>query len=189
MGSSTVLTNGHSTDVGEFVDGQKQELDVSDNKSTAVAIPRHPLGIKPAGNMYTATYNLKSAAGSFVCLPDEVIVAILEYLDAQSLLRLDATCKALYAFARFEDLWKTLFIEYVQNTLLRALYFIVFFRSFQGTGHAGGSSYGTRPYEELHKWIGCDGPGPVACVGPGSDPQLALSEFAAVARSNSSQCR
>lgn len=111
--SASVLIDGHYTDVKELVDGQKQELDVSDARSAAVAIPPHPLRIKPAGNIYTSVYNLKSAAGYFASLPDDLIVEVLEYLDAQSLLQVEATCKALHAFARFEDLWKTLFIEYV----------------------------------------------------------------------------
>ena len=45
-------------------------------------------------------------------LPDEVIIQVLESLDATSLQCLGCTCKALYAFSRFEDLWKTLCIEY-----------------------------------------------------------------------------
>ena len=113
MGPASVLIDGHYTDVKELVDGQKQELDVDDAISAAVAIPPHPLGIKPAGNIYTSVYNLKAAAGYFACLPDELTVEILEYLDARNLLQVEATCKALYAFTRFEELWKTLFIEYV----------------------------------------------------------------------------
>lgn len=115
MDSATVLVDGQHTDLNHPIPGQKQGFDRSDTISTAVAIPSHPLAIKPAGNIYTSIYNLKSAAGYFACLPDELIVEILEYLDARSLIRLEATCKALYGFARFEDLWKTLFIEYVQT--------------------------------------------------------------------------
>lgn len=78
----------------------------------SLAVPSHPLSIKPAGNAYTATKNIKFAAGLFVSLPDELIIQVLESLDAASLTRLGCTCKALYAFSRFEDLWKTLCIEY-----------------------------------------------------------------------------
>ena len=80
-----------------------------DNDS--VTVPSHPLGIKPSGNAYTASENLKSAAGYFAVLPDELLVQILEYLDASSLKDIECTCKALYAFSRLEDLWKTLCIE------------------------------------------------------------------------------
>jgi len=71
------------------------------------------VGVRPAGNAYTATANLKSAAGSFSCLPDELLVSVLEFLDAKALVDLGSTCRALYAFSRFEDLWKTVFILYV----------------------------------------------------------------------------
>lgn len=78
----------------------------------SLAVPSHPLSIKPAGNAYTATKNIKLAAGLFMDLPDELVIQVLESLDADSLKRLACTCKALYAFSRFEDLWKTLCIEY-----------------------------------------------------------------------------
>ena len=75
------------------------------------AIPLHPLRIKPSGNAYTAIANIKPASGLFSSLPDELIIQSLEYLDGESLLRVGGTCKALFAFTRFEDLWKTLCIE------------------------------------------------------------------------------
>lgn len=76
-----------------------------------VSVPAHPLGIKPAGNAYGAEQNIKAAAGWFTSISDELIIHVLEYLDCLSLLRFGSTCKALYAFSRFEDLWKTLFVE------------------------------------------------------------------------------
>ncbi len=78
----------------------------------SLAVPPHPLRVKPAGNAYTATNNIKLAAGFFERVPDELILQVLETLDAASLKRLGSTCKALYAFSRLEDLWKTLCIEY-----------------------------------------------------------------------------
>lgn len=80
-------------------------------RNDSVTVPSHPLKIKPAGNAYAATKNVKSAAGSFAVLPDELLVQILESLDAGSLRQVGCSCKALYAFARLEDLWKTLCIE------------------------------------------------------------------------------
>ena len=78
-------------------------------ESTAVRL--HPLKIKPAGNAYAANGNSKSEAGLLAKLPDELLVQILEYLDATALQRIQCTCRALYAFSRLEDLWKTLFVE------------------------------------------------------------------------------
>jgi hypothetical protein len=77
------------------------------------SIPHHPLGIKPSGNQYTATSNGKDAIGPFKLLPDEVLAILLEYFDSFQLCLLGSTCKFLYAFCRSDDLWKTLFIEYV----------------------------------------------------------------------------
>lgn len=81
------------------------------NDNDSVAIPPHPLRIKPAGNVYGANENIKLSAGYFAILPDELIIQILESLDAVALTQLQRTCKALYAFTRLEDLWKTLYIE------------------------------------------------------------------------------
>ena len=105
-----LVKDGH---LGHGKDPKDHVLTAADD--VAVAIPRHPLGIKPAGNAYTATQNLKLAAGLFACLPDEVIIQILEELESNSLSKLGGTCKAFYAFTQLEDLWKTLFIEYVVN--------------------------------------------------------------------------
>ncbi|EEP82825.1 conserved hypothetical protein [Uncinocarpus reesii 1704] len=75
------------------------------------AIPTHPLGVKPSGNGLTASWTLRSSIGYFGILPDELISLLLESLDAKALRRLGATCKALYAFTRSEELWKGIFIE------------------------------------------------------------------------------
>ena len=89
-----------------------QKLSVDAIGDDSITVPSHPLGVKPTGNAYNATKNLKSATGVFVALPDELFVQVLEYLDASSLQKIGCTCKAMYAFSRLEDLWKTLCIEY-----------------------------------------------------------------------------
>lgn len=76
-------------------------------------MPSHPLGVKPAGNAFSAVENAKTMAGFFFSLSDELILQVLDFLDHWSLVRLGATCKFFYAFCQFDDLWKTLFIEYV----------------------------------------------------------------------------
>lgn len=82
-------------------------------------VPLHPLGIKPAGNAYTSSSNIRATIGIFNSLADELIVQVLEHLHSTSLLQLGATCKALYAFSRLEDLWKALFIGYAGFHLSR----------------------------------------------------------------------
>ncbi|PVI08036.1 Clavaminate synthase-like protein [Periconia macrospinosa] len=77
----------------------------------AAAVPTHPLHIKPAGNAYTASENVKTRSGSFSQLPDEVLSLLLESFDAETLIRLGSTCRALYAFTRLEELWRALFVS------------------------------------------------------------------------------
>ena len=71
----------------------------------------HPLGIKPVGNAYTASHNLKTSAGMFSCLPDELWVSVFECLDHHALYKIGLTCKAIFAFSTFDDLWKTICIK------------------------------------------------------------------------------
>lgn len=74
-------------------------------------VRRHPLGVRPSGNAFTSKVNLKHACGLLASLPDELIVQILEGLEAESLLRLGGACRALHAFTRNEELWRALFVE------------------------------------------------------------------------------
>lgn len=80
------------------------------NDSEEVAVPPHPLGVKPLGNAYITKQNIKLAAGYFSHVPDEIIIEILEWLDSDALVELGKTCKALYAFCQQDEIWRTLFI-------------------------------------------------------------------------------
>jgi hypothetical protein len=106
-----------STAAAESRPSKKIRLSVAANADdvddAAVALPSHPLGIKPAGNAYTASENIKSRCGSFARLPDELLSHILESFDADTLIRLGTTCRALYAFTRLDELWRALFVRYV----------------------------------------------------------------------------
>lgn len=75
------------------------------------SVRRHPLGVRPSGNAFTSSVNLKDFAGIFASLPDELLASFLETLEPQDLLRLGGTCRALHAFTRNEELWRTLFVE------------------------------------------------------------------------------
>ena len=96
---------------GQTLSNWKNSLKGSEEHDS-LTVPSHPLRIKPAGNAYTATENIKLAAGLFMGLPDELIIQVMDSLNATSLKRLGCTCKALYAFSRLEDLWKTLCVKY-----------------------------------------------------------------------------
>ena len=81
---------------------------------TATSISPHPLRIKPLGNAFTSNYNLRDTSlGRFSMLPDELVVQVLGWLDAPSLLKLGSASKGFYAFSQFEELWKDLFVRYV----------------------------------------------------------------------------
>jgi hypothetical protein len=89
----------------------------SEADKSIVAIPPHPLDIKPSGNAYTGSSNAKLRIGMLAPLADETISSILELLDASSLVTAGKTCKFLYAFARLDDAWKILFLEWVPVSL------------------------------------------------------------------------
>ncbi len=93
---------------------EKEELLVD----IPIGVPPHPLGIKPLGNAYDAKINIKRNCGIFTWLPDELLISVLEYLDAATLVRLGGACKALYAFCREEELWKSIFVKCVCNIIL-----------------------------------------------------------------------
>jgi hypothetical protein len=93
---------------GGMVDSRASRTSLEES---SLAIPKHPLGVKPAGNSYTATSNAKTSIGPFQLFPDEIIAIFLEYLDAAQLRGFGSTCRFLYAFCRSDDLWKALFIE------------------------------------------------------------------------------
>lgn len=81
-------------------------------ESSTESIPVHPLGVKPLGNQYFATgLSARQALGYIGCLPDELIVQILECLEKESLKTLGSTCRFLYAFCQLDELWKPLFLE------------------------------------------------------------------------------
>ncbi|PKS12035.1 hypothetical protein jhhlp_001331 [Lomentospora prolificans] len=84
-----------------------------ETSSTATAsIPPHPLGIMPLGNQYFSSGpSARASLGSFRLFPDEMLMLFLEHLDVSSLRLLGSTCKFLYAASRYDDLWKSLYLE------------------------------------------------------------------------------
>ena len=90
------------------VPGDKDDKEVEESETS---IPQHPLSIKPLGNAYASDRDLRTASGLFYWLPEETLMYILEQLDAESLVALGATCKALYAFTRADELWKAIYVS------------------------------------------------------------------------------
>jgi hypothetical protein len=90
----------------EGEDGTVKDMD----SSVGSSIPPHPLGIKPLGNKYFAGGNdARKSLGVLQLLPDEVLMQLLECLDATSLGLLSATCKFLFACCTADDIWKSIF--------------------------------------------------------------------------------
>lgn len=77
-------------------------------------ISRHPLGVKPSANAYLANDSelkkIGESAGSlFKKLPDDLIFNILSLLDVPDLVNASHVSKFWYAYATFDDLWRTLY--------------------------------------------------------------------------------
>ena len=79
------------------------------------AFKPHPLGVKPSGNALAAKPTALCETGVFGGLPDEIILVLLEWLDSRSLLNLGASCRGLYAYTTFDQIWKDLFILYAES--------------------------------------------------------------------------
>ena len=110
---AALLDHFNSEDVLDRPLAKKRRVDVpSDHEdSFSPAVRKHPLGVRPLGNAFTSKVNLKASCGLFALLPDELLAQFLEQLNAADLLLVGATCRALHAFTRSEELWRALFVE------------------------------------------------------------------------------
>lgn len=120
MHSDSVMTQLHQQPVepmlGYSPPIKRRRIDGAPDKISCVLessklVQCHPLGVRPLGNALTTEANLKAASGLFAWLPDEVLCCLLEYLQPSDLLRVGGSCRALHAFTRNEELWRSLFVE------------------------------------------------------------------------------
>lgn len=73
---------------------------------------RHPLLVRPSGNALTSDgTDLRASMGSFGQLPDALVLVLLEFLDQRSLTNLGTTCRALFAYTTYDQLWRDLAVE------------------------------------------------------------------------------
>lgn len=75
----------------------------------ATMVASHPFGVRPSGNILgrEKQVKLKRMGPYWGILPDTAIVSILDEVSSpKDLLALSHTCKALYAFASFDEFWK-----------------------------------------------------------------------------------
>ncbi|KAL2161484.1 hypothetical protein VTH06DRAFT_8046 [Thermothelomyces fergusii] len=83
-----------------------------DDSAVDSSVPPHPLGVKPLGNKYfSASTDARLSIGALQALPDEVLMQLLEYMDARTLRMLGYACKFLFACCMADDVWKTVFLE------------------------------------------------------------------------------
>lgn len=112
MISTTILEPGkllppsigaHSNDWSVVTIKTDRENLVSENETD-----QHPLGVRPSGNALTSRENAQDAMGSFRHLPDALLLDVLEFVDQRSLVALGSTCRGLYAYCSFDQLWRDL---------------------------------------------------------------------------------
>lgn len=72
---------------------------------------QHPLGVRPAGNALTSRANAEDSMGLFAHLPDALLLTLLEFLDASSLINVGSTCRGLYAYCSFDQLWRDIAVN------------------------------------------------------------------------------
>ncbi|CCI45803.1 unnamed protein product [Albugo candida] len=78
---------------------------------------RHPLGLKPSGNLYEDFYRGrkcirgKSLGPFFTALPDEQLLLILSMLNASDLLFFGTCSRAFYILCSHDELWRALVLE------------------------------------------------------------------------------
>ncbi|KAJ9610179.1 hypothetical protein H2204_015401 [Knufia peltigerae] len=85
---------------------KKQQETPEDSLALEDETDQHPLGVRPAGNALTSTENAQKYMGSFGQLPDSLLLMLLEFLDESSLVALGSTCRGLYAYSTFDQLWR-----------------------------------------------------------------------------------
>lgn len=85
----------------------------TDDRTAELGIQLHQLGVRPSGNALTAnaSEDLRNHTGLFRRIPDELILSLLEWLDEDALLALGSTCRALYAYSSFDQLWREIVIS------------------------------------------------------------------------------
>ena len=69
---------------------------------------RHPLGVRPSGNALTSNHNLQTSMGLFGRIPDALVLLLFEYLDQDSLVNAGRTCRGLFAYSAYDQVWRDL---------------------------------------------------------------------------------
>ncbi|KIW91925.1 uncharacterized protein Z519_07895 [Cladophialophora bantiana CBS 173.52] len=115
MSSTTILrTRRTLAESSGYIDGTRRITDnnaVKTDTSWDNEADQHPLGVRPSGNALTSHQNAQTSMGSFSHLPDGLLPVILEFLDRHSLANLGATCRGLYAYSTYDQLWRDIAVN------------------------------------------------------------------------------
>ena len=79
---------------------------------------QHPLEVRPAGNALTSSDNAQRYMGFFGRLPDALLLLVLEFLDQSALVDLGSTCRGLYAYSTFDQLWRDIAVTHMNEHFL-----------------------------------------------------------------------
>ncbi|ODV83631.1 hypothetical protein CANARDRAFT_9450 [[Candida] arabinofermentans NRRL YB-2248] len=89
--------------------------------SLRLNLPKHPLGIKPSGNLLISTDEQLSKINQsmgliFAHLSDELILKVIGYLDnTTDLCNLMSSSKFFYGFISFDEIWKNLYLNHLYD--------------------------------------------------------------------------
>ncbi|OAP59861.1 hypothetical protein AYL99_04863 [Fonsecaea erecta] len=115
MSQTSILQTGRTLAASPtYVDhgmSSKNDAVVNAETSPEFEADQHPLGVKPAGNGLDSQHNAQTFMGSFGLLPDTLLLILLESLNRQSLANLGATCRGLYAYCTYDQLWRDIAVN------------------------------------------------------------------------------
>lgn len=82
------------------------EYHEEDHNIQSQLVRHHPLGVRPSGNALTSDQDLSLSMGSLGRIPDSLLLVLFEWLDQDALLQLAQTCRGLFAFSMYDQLWR-----------------------------------------------------------------------------------
>ena len=93
---------------------------VGDTAGSGQQHAQHPYGIEPYGNYYAVSMGVlpgvkgntrDSGLGRLAGLPDDAVMGLLHYFDAEELCQLSAASRGSYVWAHLIDLWRALVLQ------------------------------------------------------------------------------
>lgn len=120
MSTAVDLAQGQRIDVVKEIDALEHDIitfRAGQDESEGSYLCKHPLGVRPGGNALTSKQDLSVSMGIFGRIPDTLVLLLLEYLDQNALLQLGHTCRGLFAFTAYDQIWRELALSDNANDL------------------------------------------------------------------------